>query len=162
MPTGVAGQLPDNLSTYMKIGRSQRPGPVTGVMECLSFSQAAIGATAGIHERAVVRIPSPFRVFAITWYSRAQTTSPDLNVVTMPAADPYGTVVTNIKVLFDIAADPDGILRSSALGDKLLNEDGSEPFLAIRLGMASSTLTDFCCTVWYMRMGHINSDPVND
>lgn len=160
MPTGVAGQLPDNLSDYMKVGRSQRPGPVTGVIECFTHSSAFIATASSVKTRSMRFISGRYKILAVTWYSRASTGTPNFRVDANTAVLPF-TANTNIKVSIDMGAIPNGIERSSDLVTSDIDGDAT-PWLNININMGAATLTDFVATIWYIREGHINADVVDD
>lgn len=160
MPIGTAAQLPDNHSDYMKTGRSQRPGPVTGTIECLNLSFGFLGSGPSSHERAMTHIPGRYTILAVTWYSRALTGTPNFRVSANLSATPYVAGIS-IKDSIDMAAIPSGIDRSSVLAVTDVDGD-TNPMLNISLNMSSASLTDFSATVWYFREGHVNPDAVDD
>lgn len=160
MALGIAGQLPDNLSEYMKVGRSQRPGPVTGVIECFSVSQENYVTQGSNLCRGHTYITGPYTVLAVTWNVRVPVGSPDMRVAASLTATPF-TFGIEISPTVDMFAISNGIVRSAGLTNKDIDGDTS-PWLGVWLSMLGSTIKDLAVTVWFMRHGHSNLAPVDD
>ena len=169
MALGIAAQLPDSIPDHMKVpGRAQRPGPVTGQVECLNLSMATSPTEAGTRARSVIKMTGPYTVLAVTWYVRdASAGSPQLQIVVdnLPTGK-SASVVELLTADILLTDDGDGIIRSgdaTMQNNKFVNADNSLPWLCImaRRGGAD-TLIDLAATVWFYRHTHINADTVND
>ena len=162
MPLGIAAQLPDSLPTYQKIGRSLRPGPVTGGIECLSLSIPATSTSLSIL-RAQTYIPGRYKILAVTMYVRAISAgAPKVQIVASTIATPF-TEDVEIMASTALTAGVSIIKRSADLD--ITDVDGDvDPWLSI-VGLhapGTDTYEDLAVTVWYFRTSHINDESVDD
>ena len=170
MALGIAAQLPDSIPDHMNVpGRSQKPGPVTGQIECLNVSWSSGGTQAGLRTICSRNIPGPYTVLAITYYIRTAIDTPALQFIFDQDSDGKTASAGANDLLtadVDLTNGLNDIIRSGDADmqqNKRINEDGLGSWLCIMVrNAAGDTSTDLSATVWYVRHDHINADTVDD
>lgn len=161
MPIGTAGQLPDNLSAYMKDGRSQKPGPGAGNVECLSlYMNGLVTNGDAVQERGVMYVPGGFTLLAVVFRARAVNSSPTIGV--QARENPYdGTGNLVMSGITELTTTPT-VRRASDFTLNTINADDPRDWLVVVSSVMTADYTDTSVDVFFVRHGHVNPDAVDD